>query len=110
MKYTVGAWRTEAEKRFGERARDWSFQCPSCKGNQTAKDFVDRGETPDEAARLVYQACIKRKEALNRGARALKPGECDWVSYGLFRGPVTVVADDGTEVPVFDFSPAEVIA
>lgn len=37
--------------------------------------------------------------------RYIKEIDCDWASYGLFRGPVIVIASDtGEEVPYFDFA------
>jgi len=33
---------------------------------------------------------------------------CDWVAYGLFHGPVTVIAEDGHEMHAFEMAPAPV--
>jgi hypothetical protein len=98
-------WRAKAVELFGRSGRNWRFKCPKCGGVQTPMDFVKRGETKEEAARLAPQQCIKRKAALSRGSRDLKKDECDWAAFGLFRGPVIVTDDDGHDVPVFEFAP-----
>ncbi len=109
-RYTLEEWHAEAIRRFGEKARNWAFICPVCDHIQTCLEVKEAGHDPQ----LAYQRCfgqgtrddraLTAKQGKKRGEKA----DCDWKSYGLFRGPVIVVAEDGTEVPVFDFAPAPV--
>lgn len=75
----------EARERFGDDQNAWAFQCPSCGDVATVKDFIDLGA----GTFPVGQDCI------GRHLGALKMGYtgrgCDWVAYGLLRGPWEVV-------------------
>jgi hypothetical protein len=84
-------WLAEATKLFGEQTNDWKFKCPSCdrvqsyssikaeveSGNFKPKRyFADKDGMPDVT---VYSECTSPN--------------CNWVAYGLFCGPVTVIID-----------------
>lgn len=107
-RYTVEEWRAEAVRRFGEHARNWAFICPACGHIQTAGEVKEAGYDPQLAYKECFGKGTRPDRELARKQRK-KPGEkadCNWKSYGLFSGPVIVVSEDGTEVPVFDFAPA----
>lgn len=95
-KYTHDEWLTEGKELFGEHGRDWQFECPMCGNVQTPKDFVAIGHSEEDASHNAPQYCIGN----------FSDHDCDWKSFGLFRGPSFVVFDDGKEVPVFAFNQA----
>lgn len=109
-RYTVEEWQAEAARRFGERARNWAFICPVCSHIQTAGEVKEAGYDHN----LAYKECFgkgtrdDRELAAKQGKKPGEKADCDWKAYGLFRGPVIVVTEDGKEIPVFDFAPATV--
>lgn len=97
MQITKEEWLAEAKRRFGEKTNDWKFKCPHCGRVQSyasIKEEVDNGTfnpmrpfPKDENGFpeiTVYSECGS-------------PG-CDWVAYGLFSGPVTVIHDPSQPV------------
>ncbi|MDO4314665.1 MAG: VVA0879 family protein [Oscillospiraceae bacterium] len=106
-KQTLAEWRTEAIRRFGKDPASWAFQCPACGKVSTVRDFVTLGKGPNEAT----QNCIGRYNGHMRPASQAGDGQgCDWAAYGLFgscgKGRI-VIAEDDTEVEVFDFAPGD---
>lgn len=98
---------TELRERFGADPMDWAFQCPRCKDIATGRDFSQAlADVPGvTASDLLGRHCIGR----NLGALDTPPTNargCDWASYGLFSGPWTVVAPDGTKRSAFPIAPA----
>ena len=93
--YTHEEWHEEARRRFGESSGDWQFLCPACGNVQTPRDFEAVSEHRGQAADRAPQYCIGN----------FTDHDCDWKSFGLFRGPVYVDMGGGHETPVFDFAP-----
>jgi DNA-binding NarL/FixJ family response regulator len=104
--------RAEARARFGEDPRRWAFTCPHCGDVACARDFLAAGADPNR----VGQDCIGRhlgaldKAATGTDGRAYASRGCDWVAYGIFRGPWFIAVPDGKggvrEVPSFPLAPA----
>lgn len=104
-KMTQEELHAEMTARFGDDPRNWAFICPNCKDVTTAQDFKDAGADPNR----IGQECIGRHLGVLR--RDQPPGGyqgrgCDWVAYGLFRGPMFVILPDGREIPSFKIAPA----
>ncbi|MEU1496104.1 VVA0879 family protein [Streptomyces sp. NPDC005732] len=88
----------EARERFGEHARDWAFQCPSCGDIATGTQFAAaleahprRHNTFNRDVRFTDvfgQECIGR--TLGKGADR----GCLFVAYGLIPGPWQVTVPD----------------
>ena len=104
-------------ERFGEDPMRWAFECPHCGDIATGQDFRDaldehprtgKGGEPVAVSDLLGTSCIGRVlGALTMPLDQWRAGGnrgCDWVAYGLFRGPVQVVLPEGGEV--FAFRPA----
>ncbi|MBW2962285.1 dolichyl-diphosphooligosaccharide--protein glycosyltransferase subunit 2 [Mesonia aestuariivivens] len=86
-------WKKKAENLFGENIEDWKFQCPSCKGVQTLKDFKEAKIKDPETK--FYFSCIGRWVE-NKG--------CKWTLGGLLQIHKTeVINKDGESIPVFEF-------
>jgi hypothetical protein len=84
----------EGEELFGPDRKDWRFQCISCKGVQTYKDFDRLGVKNIE--NVVHFSCIGRYG---------KKGHCDWTLGGLFTIHTKEVMKDGKANPAFEFAP-----
>lgn len=91
MKITSKEWQEEMKKRFPKGSDTVTFVCPSCKNEASVADFIEEGLPPD----LAPQQCL---------SRTIDSKRCDWAAYGLFRGPVIIIAPDGKELPVFEFA------
>ena len=98
--YTEKEWQDEGERRFGKDQFQWKFVCPACGNTQSTEDFrVYKiiGATPNDA----YQQCLGRfSDGLPN---------CDWASFGFFRGPSFVKGggdDPEKQIPVFNFAEA----
>lgn len=97
----------EMTQRFGPDTWRWAFQCPRCSDIACAADFRAAGAKPHR----VGQECVGRYLGALDGpptrdtgmARAARG--CDWVAYGLPRGPWFVVMPDGSEAPIFPIAP-----
>lgn len=114
----------ELRHRFGDDPMDWAFVCPSCKDVATGSDFkqalADHPRTHKDGSKVMAsdvlgQECIGRtlgvldrpktkemEDSRNWGGRG-----CNWVAYGLFRGPVIVTTADGKEFGAFEMAPAK---
>lgn len=88
----------EAKSRFGDDPGAWAFQCPRCLDVASVDDFKRHGISTDLLGSECIGRHIARPATFERG--------CDWVSYGIFPGPWTVVLDDSQEVPSFPLAPA----
>ena len=92
-KVSLGEWRNEGRKLFGEDIKGWQFQCPVCKGIQTANLFRKHNIDPNGK---VYFSCIGRW-VNNIG--------CDWTLGGLFLIHTLEVQNEAGEYcPVFEFA------
>lgn len=96
---TRSVWETKGAELFGDNKADWRFVCPVC-GN-AASIATARESFPE----LKGRGWRPTQECLGRYTPAI---DCDWCAYGLFRGPLFVIApgENGeTEVtiPIFDF-------
>ena len=88
---TQDEWLAEGTKRFGEDKRNWEFVCPACGRVQSYNiiqvemnndAFKPKRSFPVEDGKpqvAIYSECTGP--------------ECNWVAYGLFSGPVTVILD-----------------
>lgn len=84
----------EAKLRFGDDPKTYAFQCPTCETVTTIGTFVELG-----VGEKAGQECIGRQlGALDKSRfrdvtayREAGMRGCDWVAYGLFRGPWEVV-------------------
>lgn len=103
----------EARARFGDDPMKWAFQCPTCRDIATGQDFRDalqehprkhsRTGEPVIASDLLGQECIGRiLGALGKGTTR----GCDWVAYGLFRGPWEIALPNGRTAYGFPLAPA----
>jgi hypothetical protein len=95
---SLDEWKAEAVEKFGEKVKDWVFECASCHETQTLKDFVDAEvENPDT---VFYFSCI---------GRWVEGRGCDWTLGGLLQIHTTeVISEDGHKVPVFEWGKADV--
>lgn len=94
--FTHDQWQALGKRLFGDAGRDWRWICPACGGVQTPQMFLDRERgdmTKDDACNMAATECIKRSATLTRGGRDIRADECDWVAWGLFKGPWFVVMD-----------------
>lgn len=89
--YTHAEWLEAFEAHGGI---DAAFVCPSCGATWTPREAQAAGHEPEWAATRC------RHRVLDGG----KP--CDWCAFGLFRGPVIITCDDGSELAAFDFAEA----
>ncbi len=101
LRYTLNEWRSEAERLFGAMEQgNWSFICPACGHVQSPASIKASSHgDPDRA----YSDCYGRGTRKDAGLPD-DSADCDWKSYGLFPGPVTVVCPDGSSVFAFDFA------
>ena len=89
-KINLKDWQQEMKESFPLGSSTVAFACPVCKNVATVADFERAGLTSNDAP----QECL---------FRTTDPETCNWAAYGLFRGPRIVIADDGHEIPVFEF-------
>jgi hypothetical protein len=106
---------SEAEYRFGPDPMNWAFQCPSCGDVASGSDFrealkahpLKRDGDPLTASQLLGQECIGRLLGALRGGpnrdrgRSRAERGCDWVAYGLIRGPWTIDLPNGRTMAAF---------
>lgn len=101
--WTQKEWERRGIELFGINMLEWKFVCPACKNIQCANDlkkFKVKGARPDDA----YQRCIGRFQGGLKG-----PLNCDWASFGLFKGPEIVIRGvNKVEIPVFRFAEVSV--
>lgn len=103
-------------ERFGEAPDAWAFQCPACDDIATTADFRQALETnprtrmdgtPLAVSDVLGRECIGRTLGVLRGPADEWSGRgCDWVAYGLFRGPVQVDIGGETTLWCFPVAPA----
>jgi hypothetical protein len=104
---------TEAVARFGDDPMKFAFKCPTCGDVATLQDFKDAGASPEQAG----QECIGRtlgalKKEHGPGGKKYTGRGCDWVAYGLFRGPWEIVLPAEGERPersMWGFALAEAV-
>lgn len=92
QKFTLEEFTAEGTRLFGPNGLDWAFQCPRCGTVATGRDF------PPEARKSVGQECV---------GRHVENVDCNWVAYGLIRGPWEVVMADGHSAFSFPFAPVK---
>jgi hypothetical protein len=98
--------------RFGEDHRLWAFQCPQCHDIASAQDFkdaLDAAHIDQDPFRYLGQECIGRllgaiDKSIPKGTYSGRG--CDWVAYGLFKGPEFIIMPNGNEVGSFAIAPA----
>lgn len=94
MSIPIAKWHEQMKAKFPEGSLTVSFVCPACRNVASIGDFKSEGIDEN----LAPQECI---------LRTMDPAKCNWAAYGLFRGPVIVIAEDGHEIPVFEFAEKE---
>lgn len=108
IKQNLNEWRKEGTRRFGDDFENWKFICPACGHIASGKNFKDAEAEPND----MYQTCIGRHNGKgNDGMESKDEGNgCNWAAFGLLgtmgKGR-TVIAEDGSEVEVFDFAEVE---
>lgn len=94
-KLTQAELLSEATDRFGPDPMQFAFQCPHCDDIATFADFVLAGAEPGRAGRECIGRSLgsvsKSKYKDVDAYRAAGERGCDWVAYGLFRGPWEIV-------------------
>lgn len=111
-KLTQAQLMDEAKQRFGDDPLKWAFECPHCGDVATLGDFQQLGVDPARAG----QECIGRHLGALQRPPGTDPAEyasrgCDWVSYGLIRGPWQIVLPEdgsGAERSLWAFPLAQV--
>lgn len=106
-KLTIAELVDEAKARFGADPMDWAFRCPNCGDVATIRDF------PDDMRERIGQECVGRHLGALEGSgtkdgRGRADRGCNWVAYGLFRGPWIVTMPDGAELASFPLADAPV--
>ena len=103
-KYTLEEWRNEFVRRAGasdwktlswDQAKSVQFKCPACGEVYSIDDVFSVLGNMEEAAEKAPKYCIHRLK---------DDGKCDWVSWGLFCGPVFVTKPDGNKIYAFEFA------
>lgn len=119
VRRTQAELREELIKRFGNDWRTWAFVCPSCGDVATGADFeaelhkfgLEDADGRVSVERYLGQQCIGRVMGCLSGSmtawRAAGGRGCDWVAFGLFRGPEVVVRPDGKEIYSFRIADPE---
>lgn len=108
---TLEEWVAQGTVRYGPDRRCWRFRCPVCGHVQTAEDFEPYrhlGATPGSA----YEVCLgfflppgQRTTLHAPNAPGTPDSPCDYALFGLLRlADTTVLDEDGTEIPVFEFA------
>lgn len=92
LELTLAEFIALGTERFGSNGLDWAFQCPKCGHIAAGSDF------PPQARKALGQECL---------GRHVKGVDCNWVSYGLIRGPWEIVMEDGHSAWSFPFAPAK---
>jgi hypothetical protein len=93
----------EAVAAFGKDAEKWAFRCPNCSDVTVLQDFRDANADPNR----LGQECIGRYLGALSGPPTKDSGQsiakrgCDWVAYGLFRGPWFVELPNGNVAASF---------
>lgn len=98
-------------ERFGTDPMAWAFKCPGCGDVATGQDFRDaldadprhnRDGSATTASDVIGQQCIGRfLGVLSTPATVWKGRGCDWVAFGLIRGPWAVDRPDSTRMYCF---------
>ena len=93
-------WLAEGKLRFGGDLMDFTFVCPVCQYEQSARECIEAGM---ESGAIGF-SCIGRwlpPEQIKKGP----PGPCHYAGGGLFKlNPIRVRMPDGTELPMFAFA------
>lgn len=96
MKISQVDWEKKGVELFGDDKWNWRFVCPKC------GDERSLNEVKDEYPELKGRGWRPGQECIGRCVIGIG---CDWAAYGLFRGPVIVMAtENSSEVPYFDFA------
>lgn len=109
---TIGAYWRVLTERFGDDPTQWKVVCPSCGTVQSLQDFFDAAKptNADEMnalARMVGFSCIGRVTGAKGAFNREKYAPCNYTSGGLFCiNTLTVLDEDGKEVPAFEPAPA----
>lgn len=108
VRMTHEEWLNEAITRFGKDPQDWRFECPFCGNVSSPRDWMDNGESSENAHRASVE-CIGRligaRGGLREGSKRKPDGSpeqpCDWAAWGLFgnlgKGPIVVRVVEGAD-------------
>jgi hypothetical protein len=96
MTISQADWEAKGRELFGNDKAAWRFHCPAC------HDELSMAEAREKYPELKGCGWSPGQECIGRHTDKV---DCDWAAYGLFRGPLIIVAnDDGREVAMFDFA------
>ena len=70
-------WKTEAQQKFGEDWKNWTFECDHCGAVQSGKILIEKGINEKEARADVYQKCFS----------------CEGKSYGFVHSDTAILID-----------------
>lgn len=85
-------WVAEGEKRFGKDAKGWKFKCPMCGRVQSYNIIRDEIVSGTFKPKRVFKMNEAGMPEATIYAECTGAG-CNYVSYGFFSGPVTVIHD-----------------
>ena len=92
-KLTQAELMAEARARFGDNPMAFAFACPSCGDVASLGDFhaagIDSGRAGQDCIGR-HLGALDRETTVDAYRKAGKRG-CDWVAYGMFRGPWEIV-------------------
>ena len=82
-------WMEEGKKRFGEDFAKWKFKCPSCGKIQSYESIREEMESKSFKSKRSFR--IESGKPQPSPYSECTGQDCDWVAYGLFSGPITVI-------------------
>lgn len=88
---TKKEWEDKGAELFGPDKKKWKFKCPSCGRVQSYESIKREMEEGAFNPRRMFPV-KDGKQQPNVYSECTSP-ECNWVAYGLFSGPVTVILD-----------------
>jgi hypothetical protein len=94
---TIQEWHAEAVSLFGEGKINWKFVCPKCRTVQSAHDFLEIIDFPEEKLGSVLgYTCI---------GKFIEEKGCDFTLGGAFQfQEVEIILPSGKKRPIFDFA------
>ena len=102
--YTIDEWRAEFKRRCKDHGSlsidsisQVAFKCPACGTVYTLGEWA-------KAAGCDKTGVVSNDGPTSCIHRVAGDGVCDWVAYGLFCGPVTIVHPNGGKSHCFEFA------
>lgn len=85
-------WMVEAKKRFGDDTNNWKFKCHMCGRVQSYSSLKEEIGAGTFNPKRSFPIDENGMPDVTIYAECTSP-DCNYVSYGLFSGPVTVIID-----------------